>query len=154
MYMETTQLLILSLVIVAFMLIRCESGTNLPQAGQPPTKPLPSSMKGYELYSWRAGKEWYFTLVTATNRTKTVQEITSGENVIEQEWTKVTVQGVHDIEVALEKLPPDTTVVWTGPQTLRKQGVSPGDLMFPPRRTIEDIQEQCQEFGVELVVSR
>jgi hypothetical protein len=154
MYLETSRLLILSLVIVALLLTRCEGGTNLPQAGPPPTKPLPRSMKGYELYSWRVGREWYFTLITATNRTKTHQEITLSENVVGKEWAKLTVQGVHDTEVALEKLPPDTHVVWTGPQTLRQRGIGSGDLALPPRRAIEDIKAHCQELGVRLEVSR
>jgi len=154
MYLETSKLLILSLVIVALLLTGCESGTSLPRVGQPPTKPLPRSMKGYELYSWRVGREWYFTLITATNRTKTYQEITVSENVVGKEWAKVTVQGVHDIEVALEKLPPGTHVVWTGPQTLRKRKIRPGDLMLPPRRAVEDVKAHCQELGVRLEVNR
>lgn len=153
MYLETTQLLILSLMIVAFLLTRCESGTNSLQAGQPPTKPLPLSIKGYELYSWRVGQEWYFTLVTGTNRTKTRQEIASSENVIEKEWTKVTVQGIYDLEVALEQLPSDTWVVWMGPQTMRKRGVRPGDLRLPPRRAVEEIKAHCQELGLWLEVN-
>ena len=45
--------------------------------------PLPRSMKGYELYSWYAQQEgeWYYTLITATNRLKTWEEITSQEQV-------------------------------------------------------------------------
>jgi hypothetical protein len=154
MYLETSKLLILSLVIVALLLVSCDSGTNLPRAGQPPTKPLPRSMKGYELYSWRAGREWYFTLITATNRAKTPQEITLSENVVGKEWAKVTVQGDHDTEVALEKLPPDTYLVWMGPQTLRQRGVRSGDLALPPRHAVEDIKAHCQELGVRIEVSR
>ena len=154
MYLETSKLLILSLVILALLLVSCESQTSLPRAGGPPTEPLPPSIKGYELYSWRVGQEWYFTLITATNRTKADQEITSPENVIENGWTKVTVQGIDDVEVALAQLPPDTYVVWLGPQTLEGRGVSPGDLALPPRRTLEEFREQCQDLGVQLEISR
>jgi hypothetical protein len=111
-------------------------------------------MKGYELYSWRAGREWYFTLITATNRAKAPQEVTVSETVVENEWAKVTVQGVHDVEVALEKLPPDTHVAWAGPRTLRKRDVRPGVLALPPRRAVEDIKAHCQELGLRLEVSR
>src|SRR5919206_1911803 len=36
---------------------------------------LPHSMKGYELYSWRARGEWYFALLIGTNRLKTRREV-------------------------------------------------------------------------------
>ncbi|MEK0337566.1 MAG: hypothetical protein QQN41_09055, partial [Nitrosopumilus sp.] len=43
---------------------------------------IPKSMKGYELYSFpvQSEEEWYFTLITGTNRLKTFPEITSDEN--------------------------------------------------------------------------
>ena len=31
-------------------------------------------MKGYELYSWQVGDEWYFTLITGTNDMRVFQE--------------------------------------------------------------------------------
>jgi hypothetical protein len=154
MHLETPKLAILSLVIVAYLLICCESRRDVPQAGPPPTEPLPPSTKGYDLYSWRAGREWYFTLITATNRSKTYQEITSGENVVGDEWAQVTVQGVYDIEVALEQLPPDTYVRWTGPATLKRQGIRPGSLTLPSHRDVESVKAYCTEQDIRLEVSR
>lgn len=43
---------------------------------------LPHSPKGYELYSWQAGDEWRFTLITGTNRLKRYEEIVSTENLV------------------------------------------------------------------------
>jgi hypothetical protein len=154
MHLETSKLMILGLVIVALLLNRCESSRDAPRAGPPPTKPLPPSMKGYELYSWRASREWVFALVTATNRAKTYPEITSGENVVGDAWAQVTVRGIHDVEVALEQLPPGTYVAWRGPRTLKRQGVRPGNLALPPRRDVEDIRAHCQELDLELEISR
>ncbi len=31
-------------------------------------------MKGYELYSWKEGETWNYTLITATNRLKSFDE--------------------------------------------------------------------------------
>ena len=41
---------------------------------------LPHSMKGYELYSWYEESEdqWFYTLVTGTNRLKTIEEFQEG----------------------------------------------------------------------------
>jgi hypothetical protein len=38
-----------------------------------------TSMKGYELYSWRekSSGDWYFALLPGTNRLKTYDEITA-----------------------------------------------------------------------------
>ena len=154
MYLEPTKLLLLTLVLVVLMLTSCDLSRGLPSSGQVPTKPLPSSLKGYELYSWQVGREWYFTLISGTNRIKTVQEIASGENTIGDDWVKVTVQGVHDIEVTLEQLPLDARVVWMGPQAIRRRGCRPGVLALPPRRDVEDVKAYCQELGVRLEVSR
>jgi hypothetical protein len=154
MYVEHTKLLLLTFVLVALMLTSCDLSRGLPSPGQVPTKPLPPSLKGYELYSWQVGREWYFTLISGTNRIKTVQEIASGENTIGEDWVKVTVQGVHDIQVTLERLPSDAHVVWLGPQALKRRGSRPGVLALPPRRDVEDVQAHCQELGVRLEVSR
>jgi len=45
---------------------------------------FPPSMKGYELYSWEEDNQWHFTLITGTNRTKTMEEITSEEDFISE----------------------------------------------------------------------
>jgi hypothetical protein len=34
---------------------------------------LPRSFKGYELYSWEEEGQWHFTLITGTDRTKTIE---------------------------------------------------------------------------------
>ncbi len=36
---------------------------------------IPKSLKGYELYSWQKGNDWFFSLVVGTNRNKSVAEI-------------------------------------------------------------------------------
>jgi hypothetical protein len=86
---------------------------SLKQAGKLTTMPsattvnkLPHSMKGYELYSWSEGSQWYFTLVTGTNRNKTLEEIISNVNIIsEDEWVHIHVVGVEAIETVLSRLP-------------------------------------------------
>ena len=51
---------------------------------------LPHSMKGYELYSWSEDGKWRFTLITGTNRNKTLEEIVSEQDFIsENGWINV-----------------------------------------------------------------
>ena len=47
-----------------------------------PDNPLPHSFKGYELYSWQQDNQWNYTLITGTNRDKTVEEIITGNNTV------------------------------------------------------------------------
>ena len=80
--------------------------TEFPLVTVTPTSPLPPSLKGYELYSWPEGSDWYFTLITGTNRTKTLAEITSQDSIIEEGgWVKITVLGLQELEFVLDRLP-------------------------------------------------
>ena len=61
---------------------------SLEQAGKLTTMPsataigkIPHSMKGYELYSWPEDSQWHFTLITGTNRDKTLEEVISNANM-------------------------------------------------------------------------
>ena len=72
---------------------------------------LPHSMKGYELYSWEEDNQWHFTLITGTNRTKTMEEITSREDFIsETGWVKIRVVGADAIKDILSRLPQGESV--------------------------------------------
>jgi hypothetical protein len=55
-----------------------------------PDNPLPHSFKGYELYSWHQDNQWNFTLISGTDRDKTVQEIISGNNTVTEDgWVNI-----------------------------------------------------------------
>ena len=151
---ENAKLLPLLVVLLVLFLSTCGAEDKLPPTVHPPAVLLPRSMKGYELYSWRVGREWFFTLVTGTNRPKTYQEVALDTNTVEENWVKVTVRGTPDLEATLDQLPPDTQVAWHGPRVLKQSGLRPGDLAFPPREVIEDIETHCHELGIQLAISR
>jgi hypothetical protein len=74
---------------------------------------LPSPAKGYELYSWLQQGQWHFTLITGTNRGKTLDEIVSGENSLsESGLVKISVIGVEAIKNVLSKIPIETWLFW------------------------------------------
>ncbi len=74
---------------------------------------LPSPAKGYELYSWLQEEQWHFTLITGTNRIKTLDEIVSTENILsETGLVKISVIGVEAIKDVLSKIPIGTWVSW------------------------------------------
>ncbi|UCH87896.1 MAG: hypothetical protein JSV49_06400, partial [Thermoplasmata archaeon] len=78
----------------------------------PKESSLPDSMKGYELYSWQVENDWYFTLITGTNRLKGYEEITSDEDIIKDGWVKITVRDIDSIKTILGQLPKSEEVFW------------------------------------------
>ena len=120
-----------------------------------PADPLPRSMKEYELYSWKSGTTWHYTLITGTNRLKTFDEITAPENVEEGEWVKITAAGVPELKALLGRLPPGTQVFWhTGRRLDVRSSRSEPRLRRPPGRTVREVRSYCEELGLVLELSR
>jgi hypothetical protein len=112
---------------------------------------LPHSMKGYELYSWPVAGEWFFTLMTGTNRLKTYEEITSGEDVLSEDgWVKITVSGSDTLKALLGRLPAGEQVIWLDGTWPGMAEGERGDLVFPARNIVDDIEAHCAPLGIEL----
>ena len=119
----------------------------------PGTLTLPTSMKGYELYSWQADKEeiWLFTLVTGTNRTKTWEEISSPDSRITDEaWVKITVRGKSALKSVIDRMPEGEVVIWRGAHTLSGQEHPIG---FPDEAFIEEISTYSQQRKIDVHTS-
>jgi hypothetical protein len=100
-------------------------------ASEPTVTPFPESMKGYELYSWRDGNQWNFSLLVGTNREKTLDEIKD---------TKTMLRGVDALTSALEQMPAGQYITWSSRET----------LSFPPADIIEPIEQVCRDQGLIL----
>jgi hypothetical protein len=100
-------------------------------ASEPIATPLPESMKGYELYSWREGNEWNFSLLVGTNREKTLDEIKD---------SKIVLRGVDALISALEQMPAGQYITWSSRET----------LSFPPDDIIEQVKQSCEDKGLIL----
>lgn len=106
-------------------------------------------MKGYELYSWQVGDEWYFTLITGTNRNKTVEEIKTGENIESQDgWVKISVTGTDALKALLARLPKGENVFWVDGL------IAPTEFAKPPAEVVDQIQEYAVGLGLDFYVSR
>jgi hypothetical protein len=101
---------------------------------------LPHSMKGYELYSWTEDTQWHFTLITGTNRNKTLEEITSEEDFIsEAGWINVHSASVDDLKQVLSKIPQGEFIMWLG--GVREPSASEDiKLQLPPEPMINLIK--------------
>ena len=118
------------------------------------TSPLPSSVKGYELYSWLEGDEWSFTLITGTNRSKTSAEIGSrGEIIDENGWVKITVLGLRELEFVLERLPGSEQILWLDGSRLE---ISQESLKFalPPDDIVEQVHQYSIQKGLNLQIRK
>jgi hypothetical protein len=113
---------------------------------------LPHSMKGYELYSWLEDGQWHFTLITGTDRNKTLEEITSKEDFIsEAGWVNVHLIGVDAIEAALSKLPRNEFILWL--DALREpSGQTDINIQLPPKQTSDAIKEFAGQHGLEFQI--
>jgi hypothetical protein len=113
---------------------------------------LSRSFKGYELYSWEEDGQWHFTLITGTDRTKTMEEITSKEDFIsETGWVKIQVVGADAIEDVLSRLPQGESIFWC--DELHIGQTTEIDLQLPPEQTTDAIEEYAKQCGLDFVVT-
>jgi len=113
---------------------------------------LPHSMKGYELYSWEEDNQWHFTLITGTNRTKTMEEITSNEDFIsETGWVKTHVVGADAIKDVLSRLPQSESVFWCDELHIGQK--TEPDLRLPPEQITDAIMEYAEQCGLDFAIT-
>ena len=147
-------------MLLAAVWVTACSGKGNSKVAAPPTattapSPLPHSMKGYELYSWEVEGEWHFTLITGTNRLKSLEEITSGGDTVSADgWVRIGVQGVDALESLLRRLPEREWILWIGEGWLQQAQVDAGNLTLPPREITDAIEAYGKQLGLELSVSQ
>ena len=117
-----------------------------------PDDPLPHSFKGYEIYSWQQENQWHFTLITGTNRDKTVEEIITGNNIVSEDGlVNIHVIGVDAIKELIKRIPQGDFVIWLpGPRADLSQ--SPVNFSFPPAATVVDIKAYAAQCGLDFAM--
>ena len=127
-------------------------GVLIPNIDATSIEKLPHSLKGYELYSWSDGSQWHFTLITGTNRLKTIEEITSkGDSISETGWVKIQVVGADAIKDVLSRLPEGESVFWC--DELHTGQSTETDLQVPPEQIADAIEEYAKQRGLDFVVT-
>jgi len=129
---------------------------SLEQAGKlilrPPALPtgaLPQSFKGYELYSWQEGDDWQFTLITGTNRNKTIAEILSREPLVTGDgWVHIHATGVDELKGTLSRIPEGEFVMWFS----QFYGEGGETIALPPQDIVEDVASHAAQRGLDFVV--
>lgn len=132
---------------------------SLEQAGKLITKlsitavdKLPHSMKGYELYSWSEDSQWHFTLITGTNRNKTLEEIISNEDFISEAGSvQIHVVGVDTIKTVLSKLPQNEFIIWLA--RMREQTEQTNiNIQLPPGQIIDAVKQHAMQCGLDFLI--
>lgn len=112
------------------------------------------SMKGYELYSWSEDSQWHFTLITGTNRIKTMEEIISKEDFIsESGWVKIHVVGLEDIKDTLSRLPQGESIFWCDELHIGQTTGTNINLQLPPEQITDTIKEYAKQCGLDFKVT-
>jgi hypothetical protein len=135
---------------------------SLEQSGKLTTMPsattvdkLPHSMKGYELYSWPEDSQWHFTLITGTNRNKTLEEIISNVNIISEDgWVQIHVVGVEAIETVLSRLPQNEYIFWLARLWSEQTPQGGVNITLPPEPTIDAIKEHAERCGLDFLIEQ
>jgi 1-deoxy-D-xylulose 5-phosphate reductoisomerase len=116
-------------ILLAVFLSSCQTGTQ-------PAATLPAeSMKGFELYSWQEGSQWKFSLLTGTNREKTLDEIQS---------TSTALNGVEGLRSTLGAISPGQTITWSAKEP----------LSFPPEEILQQVEQICRDEGLTCNIAR
>ncbi len=123
-------------------------------------RPLPHSMKGYELYSWyeEGEDQWSYTLVTGTNRLKTIEEFHVRENYESpyNSWVSITVRDTAALRTVLRRLPEGEHVTWVGPEWLKQVGADKEmieTMRLPDGAVVAELEDFCRELGIDLHVT-
>jgi hypothetical protein len=139
----------IALIVISIVLV---VGVLVPSIGTTSIEKLPHSFKGYELYSWSEDSQWHFTLITGTNRLKTIEEITSeGDLISETGWVKIQVVGADAIKDVLSRLHEGESVLWC--DELHVEQSAGTDLQLPPEQIAGAIEGYAKQCGLDFLVT-
>ena len=153
--MKNISLLIAAILMFCNILLlsSCSSRISTPTPDNS-KQSIPPSMKGYEIYSWEEEGQWVFKLMTGTNRQKSIEEIMSNSETIQDDaWVNIKINGVDDLKTILEKLTKGDSLFWLSTKHIVYTADQANPIVFPPDAMIDDILELCKQIGVDLVIS-
>jgi hypothetical protein len=106
-----------------------------------------TSMKGYELYSWKIKGHWYYSLLPGTNRLKSYEEITA---------PSIVRRDAEGLKSELQKLPRGEEVFWMSDSPAGASKSAAGQLLnvkHPSRKRIKGVKAICENLGIKLRLS-
>lgn len=115
--------------------------------------PLPLSAKGYELFCWKIDSGWAFTLITATNRNKSFEEITNADMTItDDELIKITLNNIEDLKKLIARMPAGEEIFWGGINLAGQVSEGAAYFTYPPAEDVEKIIQSAEAAGVNITM--
>jgi hypothetical protein len=106
---------------------------------------FPHSMKGWDLYSWPNGSDWYYSILVGTNRLKSCDEVMTSEAIV---------IGMDSLKTALDKFPEGENIIWIGRSWLDEcWNDNFGNLSLPPRDIVDEIKQYCADVDLTLDIA-
>ncbi len=98
------------------------------------------SFKGWELYSWKDGSKWRYSLLVGTNRTKFCSEVKDEKSV----------KTLEQLETSLAELKPAEWVTW---ERAKAPNLSdPCELSLPPADVVKRVKDLAKKLDISLHV--
>jgi hypothetical protein len=135
------------LVIASLMLISsCSREDHLAPIFNPDTITISHSVKGWELYTWKESEVRWYSLMEATDRTKSYSEVSTNF---------LRVPGEINLERLIRSFPKGEIITLLGPGWLSNcwEG-SYGNLSLPPEEEIARIAKSCDRQALVFQLAR
>ncbi len=147
--MKTKLIFLPAVLFSLFLSVTCTKDNAPGPAPSTDTLTVTHSMKGWELYSWQEGGSWHFSVLTGTNRLKTLAEVKSEANTSGVHL--ITVEGIDLLKQVLGKFPENEYITWIGQGWLKTcWGENYGDLQLPPTPMVDDVAQFCIQKKINL----
>ena len=137
-----------SLLVIASLVLSssCSKENHHAPAFNPDTVTISKSVKGWELYSWKESEVRWYSLMEATDRTKSFSEVIT---------TFLTVPGESILEQLLRRFPKGEIITMLGPGWLSNCWQSSyGNLSLPPEEEITCIATCCDRQDLVFQLAR
>ena len=93
-------------------------------------------------------------MITGTNRTKTMEEITSNEDFVsETGWAKIQVAGADAIKDVLSRLPQSEAIFWCDELHIGQTAETNTNLKLPPDQIVDEIKEHAERCDLDFAVA-
>jgi hypothetical protein len=130
---------------------KADKDTQSPDTSYFDTLQVPHSVKGWELYSWPAGNNWYYSILVGTDRIKTLQEVTTDTQT---ELLLIQVSGIDSLKAVLARFPENEEVLWIGKGWVKKiWGAEFGNLQLPPQTVVDQVVDYCADKKINMTVT-
>ncbi|MBN1856569.1 MAG: hypothetical protein JW846_06435 [Dehalococcoidia bacterium] len=114
---------------------------------------VPQALKGYELYSWVEGDQWHFTLITGTNRNKSIDEVTATSiGVREDGFVQLHIVGIEALNSVLGSLPTGESIAWFAALQWDEASADYPDIELPPPSLVDAVKAHAEARGLILYV--